>query len=168
MQDRIRKIVEYSGLNQAMFAEKIAVAPATLSNILKYKSKPSLEQVLSIRAAFPEINFEWLLDGKGEMLSDSNTLPSQSTPSSSHEPALDFEAGDLFSTPSVSAGAQPVSNRSVPVSPSSISDQIRFAGKPGNPQDIQMVKIIDKPLRSVKEIQVFYDDGTYEVFVHRK
>jgi hypothetical protein len=35
-------------------------------------------------------------------------------------------------------------------------------------KDIKMVKIIDKPLRKVKEIQVFYDDDTYEVFVPRK
>ena len=59
MKDRIRELLEYSGYNQNVFAEKISVAAATLSNILKGKTKPSLEIVQNIRSAFPEVNLLW-------------------------------------------------------------------------------------------------------------
>ena len=31
--------------------------------------------------------------------------------------------------------------------------------------DLQNAKICDKPERKVKEIRVFFDDGTYEIFI---
>ena len=34
-----------------------------------------------------------------------------------------------------------------------------------NASNMQGVKIIDKPSRKIKEIRVFFDDGTYESFV---
>ena len=34
-----------------------------------------------------------------------------------------------------------------------------------NASNMQAVKIIDKPSRKIKEIRVFFDDGTYESFV---
>lgn len=167
MFDRIRKIVEYSGLNQAMFAEKIAVAPATLSNILKSKSKPSLDLVVSICAAFPEVNNQWLIFGKGNML-DGEPASGSTSSDDAPESALGYDAGDLFSSAAAPAANPVAVNRMPAPKPALNAEQLRYAEVPGSPKDIQMVKIIDKPLRKVREIQVFYDDDTYEVFVPRK
>lgn len=177
MQDRIKKILEYSGLNQNLFADKIAVAPATLSNILKGKTKPSLEIAQNIRQAFPEINTFWLLDGTGEMLlssDDEHSTPLSSNPS--NDISLNLSE-DLFSSPiptsTMTGGARstlPVNGK--PGFPSGLDSQstqnYRLAENPMNPRELQMVKIVDKPFRKVREIQVFYDDDTYEVFAPKK
>lgn len=181
MKDRIRKVVEYSGLNQNLFADKIAVAAATLSNILKGKTKPSLEIVQNIRSAFPEINSLWLLDGTGPMLK-SEVPPSvgEKDQSGQSEQMLNF-GDDLFSDSPMKSNSNErsypntVSSKSArssifnedPLGQATISDY-QLAQSYTNSKDVKMVKIIDKPLRKVKEIQVFYDDDTYEVFVPRK
>lgn len=177
MQDRIKKILEYSGLNQGLFAEKIAVAPATLSNILKGKTKPSLEIAQNLRQAFPELNTFWLLDGTGEMFREPDAdQAASSAADSTAQGALDFSQ-DLFAPASAQA-AQNVPSRLQGSGGNALSysgtydprnaSVYRKAEIPGNPGEIQMVKIVDKPTRKVKEIQVFYDDDTYEVFVPRK
>lgn len=176
MQDRIKKILEYSGLNQVLFAEKIAVAPATLSNILKCKTKPSLEIAQNIRQAFPEVNTFWLLDGTGEMFLEKDADRAATSSDSTAGGTLNF-SDDLFAAGSNSMAQNTYNRTLAPGSTSSsfspaqdprMASGYRKAETPGNPGEIQMVKIIDKPIRKVKEIQVFYDDDTYEVFVPRK
>lgn len=67
MYTRIKEILDESGLNQQEFAERIAIAPATLSNILKGRqAKYNTDLVMSIAAQFPEINPLWLMSGKGD------------------------------------------------------------------------------------------------------
>ncbi len=181
MKDRIRELLEYSGYNQNVFAEKISVAAATLSNILKGKTKPSLEIVQNIRSAFPEVNLLWLLDGKGSMLnSEVSSSLVEKDQSDMPDHALHF-SGDLFpDSKSQSDSMDRISPSAIPSKSvhSSISNE-QFPGQTlasgyqmaqsyTDSKDIKMVKIIDKPLRKVKEIQVFYDDDTYEVFVPRK
>lgn len=173
MQDRIKKILEYSKLTQSQFSDKIAMGAATLSNILNAKTKPSLELIQNIRLAFPEINPIWLLDGIGEMISSPDSNPSEPASVNSQDINLDFIPDDLFSAPVSPAGTKPVnSNPGSAINPSvqSITGRqpLYFAENPANPKEIQMVKIIDKPMRKVTQIQLFYDDDTFEVFVPRK
>ena len=181
MKDRIRKVVEYSGLNQNLFADKIAVAAATLSNILKGKTKPSLEIVQNIRSAFPEVNLLWLLDGTGSMLkSDVSLSFGEKDQSGQSEQMLNF-GEDLFPDSTVKSNSVEKTNPNAFPSKAvrssmlhedsfgqSTNSDYQLAQSYTNSKDVKMVKIIDKPLRKVKEIQVFYDDDTYEVFVPRK
>lgn len=173
MQDRIKKILEYSKLTQSQFSDKIAMGAATLSNILNAKTKPSLELIQNIRLAFPEINPIWLLDGIGEMISSSDSNPSEPTSGNSQDINLDFIPDDLFSVPVSPAVTKPVNSNPGSAVNSSVQSPagrqpLYFAENPANPKEIQMVKIIDKPMRKVTQIQLFYDDDTFEVFVPRK
>ena len=177
MQERIRKILEYTGLNQNLFAEKLNIAPATLSNILKGKTKPSMDIVQNIRQAFPDLNTIWLLDGTGEMF-----LSSTSKSEEESVTPIELPTDDLFSKISqvqpAPATVYPSGNPSVHVNQkwsttnqvnSSLPDpSIHFVENSTNHGELKMVKIIDKPFRKVKEIQVFYDDDTYEIFVPKK
>lgn len=52
------------GLSHAAFADKIGVTRSNISHIFPGRNKPSLEIVLKIHVAFPEINLGWLLTGK--------------------------------------------------------------------------------------------------------
>ncbi|XOD68514.1 MAG: helix-turn-helix domain-containing protein [Flavobacteriales bacterium AspAUS03] len=64
MVSRIEKIMLDHGLSPAAFADKIGVTRSNVSHIFSGRNKPSLEIILKIHTAFPEINLDWLLTGK--------------------------------------------------------------------------------------------------------
>jgi transcriptional regulator with XRE-family HTH domain len=69
MKDRIKIFREYKSLKQVEFAKMIQVSRSTLSEIENGKNKnPSTSVIVNIRDAFNDINIEWLLTGKGEMI----------------------------------------------------------------------------------------------------
>jgi transcriptional regulator with XRE-family HTH domain len=71
MKDRIKIFREYKSLKQVEFAKMIQVSRSTLSEIENGKNKnPSSSVIVNIRDAFNDINIEWLLTGKGEMIKD--------------------------------------------------------------------------------------------------
>ncbi len=63
---RLQKVIDYYGETASSFAEKIGVQRSSISHILSGRNKPSLEFVLKILSAFPEVELYWLLNGKGE------------------------------------------------------------------------------------------------------
>lgn len=67
MVDRLKKIIEYSGLSDRGFALKCGMNQPTLFNQLKGLRSISLDTVLAICRTFPEISRDWVLFGEGEM-----------------------------------------------------------------------------------------------------
>lgn len=63
---RLEIILDYYGISSAAFADKISVQRSSISHLLSGRNKPSLEFVLKIVQAFPEVDLYWLLDGKGK------------------------------------------------------------------------------------------------------
>ncbi|MFI1743905.1 helix-turn-helix domain-containing protein [Thalassobellus sediminis] len=62
---RLQKVIDYYGESASSFAEKISVQRSSISHILSGRNKPSLEFILKILSAFPEVELYWLLNGKG-------------------------------------------------------------------------------------------------------
>lgn len=171
MNNRIKQILDYTGMNQNEFADRIAVSSATLSNILKGKSNATLPIVMSIRASFPELNFDWLLEGKGEMLkSDTPASEVIVNTDNATQNAVDAAAamsqfpGDLFSA-APNYGYAPSGTQSLP---KNSPLQTMNSNRVREHEISQSAKIIDKPQRKIKEIRVFFDDDTFEVFVPSK
>lgn len=67
IKDRITEILEYSGFTASEFADEIDVQRSSLSHIASGRNKPSLEFLMKIKNRFPELNWDWLIFGKGEM-----------------------------------------------------------------------------------------------------
>lgn len=65
VKERLLSFIDYSKLNKAKFAEKAGLSASFVNNI--YRSIHP-DSVAKIRIAFPELNIDWLLHGKGEML----------------------------------------------------------------------------------------------------
>ncbi len=72
MIDRIQKILEHYHLSSSQFANEIGIQRSAMSHILSGRNKPSLDFVLKVKNRFPEINTDWLLFGKGEMVEKLN------------------------------------------------------------------------------------------------
>lgn len=62
---RLHKILAEYELSASTFADKIHVGRATISHILSGRNKPSLDFVMKIIQAFPQVDLYWLLQGKG-------------------------------------------------------------------------------------------------------
>jgi transcriptional regulator with XRE-family HTH domain len=70
MIERVKKIIERKGSNSSQFAEEIGVQRSSISHILSGRNKPSLDFILKILEHFPDIDTNWLLFGKGQMLKE--------------------------------------------------------------------------------------------------
>lgn len=62
---RLEKILKHYELSASGFADKIKVQRSSLSHLLNGRNKPSLDFILKVDNAFPEVNLYWLLHGKG-------------------------------------------------------------------------------------------------------
>ena len=62
--DRIKQIIDYKNISVRKFCIEIGVANGFLDKVKDVGS----EKVAKILYAFPDINPEWLLTGKGEMI----------------------------------------------------------------------------------------------------
>lgn len=67
MQDRLKRILEEKDLTATKFAAIIKVNASAMSHILNGRSKPGFDVLDKIGQAFPDINLNWLISGKGEM-----------------------------------------------------------------------------------------------------
>ena len=143
IKDRIRMIMEREKVPPRVFAETIGVQQSTLSHILNDRNKPSLEVVMNV-------NLEWLLYGRGEMLA------------SAEESSLASSNGDY----------QPSLFDENPVNPSKETitlenrKEMALRSTGNTPKEIvkQEIRYIEKPARKITEIRIFFDDNTYETF----
>ncbi len=97
---RLELILDYYSLSASTFADKIGVQRSSLSHLLSGRNKPSLDFILKIIEAFPEVDLYWILNGTGsfpksisnEVTKNSNTIIVDApTPISVKE-----EQGNLF------------------------------------------------------------------------
>ncbi len=141
MEGRIRQIMEDKQMSQKDFAERTNISPASLSSIFNGRTRATNNHTLAIHQAFPEININWLLFGEGSMYENPSSV-------SEHQvPLADAKTQELFPAESVRA---------------TMSVHQRW------PEVPEVVQKVEKPRREVKEIRVFYDDGTYESFIPQK
>ena len=64
MKERILQFIDYKGFSKSKFYRETGLS----NGILDKKSGLTLDSIEKIYSKYPEINIEWLLTGKGEML----------------------------------------------------------------------------------------------------
>ncbi|HUH47018.1 MAG TPA: helix-turn-helix transcriptional regulator [Arenibacter sp.] len=74
--NRIDRMLKFYDLTASAFADKIEVQRSSISHLLAGRNKPSLEFVMKVVRAFPEVDLHWLLYGKGSF--PAKTRPVQS------------------------------------------------------------------------------------------
>ena len=78
--NRLKKVLEYHQLTASLFADKIKVQRSSISHILSGRNKPSLDFVLKVTNAFPDVDIYWLLNGKGQFPQIKVTPPTPTKP----------------------------------------------------------------------------------------
>ena len=77
---RINILLKYYEISAASLAEKIEVQRSSISHILSGRNKPSLDFVMKILKAFPEVELYWLLNGVGDFPNNSTKKNIIATP----------------------------------------------------------------------------------------
>lgn len=73
--ERIREIIDFTGLSNKDFADSIDVAPAIISHILSGRNKASLHIVQQITNVYTNVNLSYLLNGDGSLIKENKTVP---------------------------------------------------------------------------------------------
>ncbi len=151
MKDRIKKIMESQHMTQQVFAEFLGVGAATLSGIFNDRTKPTINIIEAIKKKLPTLSTDWLMFGIGPMYV-TDTVQDNASGSQVQETFIDF---DQTSSPTPQSVVRPQMVQTAP--------RTR-----GIEMEYDNMKNIDKNVRRVTEIRVFYDDQTWESFVPAK
>lgn len=63
--NRMDRIFKFYDLSASAFADRIGVQRSSISHLMGGRNKPSLEFVMKVIEAFPEVDLHWLISGKG-------------------------------------------------------------------------------------------------------
>ena len=185
--DRIEYLMNLYGLTPSQFSDKTGIQRASVSHILSNRNKPSLEILLKIYHAFEDVELAWLVAGEG----NAPTLPQESV---ENQHAIEMESIEevqrpsnmLFSfmdddgvnpSPVVEAGAveSPVVGGAATSAPSvtATADVVpRQTAADASPSKVDAascsVALSADSAKRIKEIKIFYDNGTYETFLPEK
>lgn len=87
---RLNRIMDYYDLSAASFADKIDVGRSSISHLLSGRNKPSLDFVMKIISAFPEVELYWLLNGKGNFPKENFKKPLENIQQEKKVPVQDL------------------------------------------------------------------------------
>ena len=154
MNTRLKQFLAAENISQSQFADTIKVVRASVSHVLSGRNKPGYDFIAAIMAAYPHLNIEWLMLGKGKMYKTaaSSDEPSTKPATPSSEIPLLFEYEDLPAAEELSEIPQ-LGTFNTPETSAPISNAI-------NTSD-------NKPQLAVKQrkaakIVIFFDDGTFQ------
>lgn len=136
MNTRLKQFLAAENISQSQFADTIKVVRASVSHVLAGRNNPGYDFITSVMNAYPSLNIEWLLLGKGKMYKEAQQEAPQRTLEapqyiSSQEPDL-FSYDDVIQEPLIDV-----------------------------PQEVPSVKITDVQ-RKVSKVIIFFDDGSYQ------
>ena len=167
--NRFTKVIEYSELSPAEFAEEIGVQRSSISHIISGRNKPSLDFITKIKTAFPDFEWNWLITGEGEMLISEKKIESivEEKPETieKKKPSLP----DLFSIiDDENFGKDEIPQNSTKkdnVRESNISSQVAGKNILSDSQPLEnSIQKQDSKKKNVKRIVFFYEDGTFETY----
>ena len=146
MKDRIKQIIEREKLSSKEFANLCEIQVSNVSHLLSGRSKPSLDTIQKILAAFPTLNTDWLMTGK--------------LPMYKHEKLSQPDLFDLFPTEESNIQVSEPQNR------------VNVAQKPTHIAENQVVTtntivkevVKEIPPKKIQRIVVYYTDNTFEEF----
>ena len=67
MNTRLKQFLAAENISQSQFADAIKVVRASVSHVLSGRNNPGYEFIKAIMLAYPSLNIEWLMLGKGKM-----------------------------------------------------------------------------------------------------
>lgn len=158
--ERIELIIKCYDLTPSQFADRTGIQRASVSHILSGRNKPSLEVMQKIYDAFPSLDIRWLMTGQGD------APVAGVKPQSVHQqPAVSELFPLLPEEPAFKPEPEVQEPKVARVSVSAKQPQERVVRR--TPARAERATEAAAP-RRIKEIRIFYSDGTYEIMLPEK
>lgn len=164
--NRLEFLLQHYEFTASTFADKIGVQRSSLSHLLSGRNKPSLDLIMKIYDAFPELNLYWLLKGEG-VYTDKNSAPATTA-----SPSLFSETNEMASnnipvenSKSIAVETVELHSESATANPKIEVNEIGADEKTA-PTDSPKIDI--KKICSTKEIEqivIFYKDGSFSNYL---
>ena len=172
--ERIELLMKSYDLSPSQFAERTGIQRASVSHILSGRNKPSLEVMLKVYEAFPGVDMKWLMTGVGEEpvrhvaanqapIADDTLFASIDTASQRPQQV----ENSLF-TPVVETAHEEAKPRRTPVQQPVREKAVPDARPRRMPANRLAQMAAMQPEKKIKEIRIYYRDGTYETLVPEK
>jgi len=153
MKTRIKTLIDKNRLNAVQFANEIGIAPSSLHHIVSGRNNPSLEVLLKILERYPQLNAEWLIQGKGQM----------------YKTLVQGTLFDMPPTVSPTEGSNPNSNVLESNKPEvhshrhaiNESHELKISSKPVEQGTVDKNELAD---RNPEKVIIFYSDKTFEIY----
>lgn len=154
MNKRLQKFLDAENVSQSQFADSINVARASVSHIIAGRNKPGFDFVEKMARAYPLLNVEWLITGKGKMYKDNSVTASTSPlPVMDNDLFAQYDEPDMMPEPSPKHDAAPLKPER-PKAPT--AEIIESIVKDDTVKHVKGQKVIS-------QIIALFDDGTYQV-----
>lgn len=154
MNSRLEQFLAAENISQSQFADTINVARASVSHILAGRNKPGWDFLNNMMEHYPNLNIEWLMNGKGKMYKTMMVEKPQAAPTQEANPAP-----DLFSQPVVQE--MPVQTpRESNIARTSAGRETNIEATKSQDSPAGPIQVIDNQ-RKISKIVVFYDDNTF-------
>lgn len=148
MNERLKQFLAMENLSPAKFAEVMGIQRSGISHLLAGRNNPSFEFIQKMMTAYPDINYEWLILGKGRPYKSDHQTANIGAPVDLFTESSD---GVTDVTDNDTTEFQPIITENTPAEPA----ENRLS-------DISSTPALPKTSRKIARIIVFFNDGTYE------
>lgn len=164
VRDRIRELIDHSGLSNKDFAEKIDINPAIISHILSGRNNPSLHVIQQITKVYTNVNTDYLLTGRGKLF--------DRAASSEMQESMDFEQPTASSNDAVRKVAPPGPTplpsqewKKEDVNTTPHKQQESAAAKDKGERELTNVYTnVNREEKQIERVIIFYSDKTMEEY----
>lgn len=135
---KLNEVLLYYKISPTALADKINVQRSSISHLLSGRNKPSLDFIVRLTDVFPELNFDWLVRDRGQMIT------------------LKKDENSRFTN---------VNNNIIPTlfDEQQIVEQKKSSMEISN-QKVSIEDIQQKENNPIAKILILYKDGSFEVY----
>lgn len=157
MNTRLKQFIAAENISQSQFADTIKVVRASVSHVLSGRNNPGYDFIRAIMLAYPNLNMEWLMLGKGKMYKDQVN----EQPKPAHTSLTAPTEGDLFYADDLYAPEEEFIPSPEPESLPDIETPLENRIPEQTFTQANTVESIVNQ-RKVSKIIIFFDDGSYQ------
>lgn len=174
---RIKYFLNEKNLTVSQFADGCGISRPTVSQLLNGRNKKVSDEIISkIHAAYPALSISWLMFGEGEMMIETSAIEEENAElrenslfgarfddGTEYENLVNSSNNNGVATSGFNSVANP---QNFPSAINKNLSQCNTTCQAAEPIKVVSAKV-EKPLRSVTKIIVYYSDNSFEEFVHK-
>lgn len=159
IESRLKQFIHMEGISPATFADTLGMQRSGISHLINGRNKPSYDFISRMLNAFPDLNADWLILGKGKPYKNSS---SKEEIKENQDADLQFDG--LFAQERI----EPTTEFSGEYAESQLNAGIDRESQPREnpifvptPTTDTAISNSERP-KSIDKIIIFYSDGSYE------